>query len=85
MPEFSLGELAVRHGLELRGDPDHRVSRVGTLHSAGPDAVSFLANPRYRRQMESTRAGVVVLDPGAAEGCPVAVLVSTTSSATERA
>jgi len=75
MPEFSLGELAVRHGLELRGDPDHRVSRVGTLQSAGPDAVSFLANPKYRRQLESTRAGVVVLDPGAAEGCPVAVLV----------
>jgi UDP-3-O-[3-hydroxymyristoyl] glucosamine N-acyltransferase len=75
VPEFSLGELAVRHGLELRGDPDHRVSRVGTLHSAGPDAVSFLANPRYRRQLETTRAGVVVLDPGSAEGCPVAALV----------
>ena len=76
MPEFSLGELAVRHGLELRGDAEHRVSSVGTLQAAGPDAVSFLANPRYRRHLESTRAGVVVLDAAAADGCPVAVLVS---------
>ncbi len=76
MEGFSLGELAVRHGLQLRGNPDHRVSRVGTLDSAGPDAVSFLANPRYRRQLADTRAGAVVLDPGSADGCAVAALVS---------
>jgi UDP-3-O-[3-hydroxymyristoyl] glucosamine N-acyltransferase len=77
MAEFSLGELAVRHGLELRGDPDHRVSRVGTLEGAGPDAVSFLANPRYRRQLPATRAGAVVLDAASAQDCPGAALVST--------
>ncbi len=74
--ELSLGELAVRHGLELRGDPDHRVCRVGTLQSAGPDAVSFLANPRYRRYLRHTRAGVVVLEAAHADECATAVLVS---------
>jgi UDP-3-O-[3-hydroxymyristoyl] glucosamine N-acyltransferase len=72
----SLGELAVRHGLELRGDPDARVARVGTLHGAGPDAVSFLANPRYRKYLATTRAGAVVIEPELAEGCAVPVLVA---------
>lgn len=74
--ERSLGELAVRHGLELRGDPDARVARVGTLQDAGPDAVSFLANPRYRKHLASTRAGAVVLEPALAEQCAVAVLIA---------
>jgi UDP-3-O-[3-hydroxymyristoyl] glucosamine N-acyltransferase len=72
----SLGELAVRHGLELRGDPDLRVERVGTLHQAGPDAVSFLANPRYRKFLATTRAGAVVLAPDLAGECAVAALVA---------
>ena len=39
MPEdFSLGELAVRFGLELQGDPDIRVSHVATLSQATPGA-----------------------------------------------
>ena len=72
----SLAELAVRHGLELRGDPDARVARVGTLHGAGPDAVSFLANPRYRKYLATTRAGAVVVEPAFADACPVPVLVA---------
>jgi UDP-3-O-[3-hydroxymyristoyl] glucosamine N-acyltransferase len=74
--ELSLGELAVRHGLELRGDPDRRVRRVGTLEQAGPDAVSFLANPKYRKYLASTRAGVVVLEEKLAGQCGTAVLIS---------
>jgi UDP-3-O-[3-hydroxymyristoyl] glucosamine N-acyltransferase len=73
---LSLGQLAIRHGLELRGDPDARVERVATLQSAGPDAVSFLANPRYRKYLATTRAGVVVLEPALAAQCAAAVLVS---------
>lgn len=71
----SLGELAVRFGCELRGDPDARVDSVATLGAAHPGAVSFLANPRYRRQLEGTRAGAVVLDAESAASCPVAALV----------
>lgn len=74
--ELSLGELAIRHGLELRGDPDLRVCRVGTLQHAGPDAVSFLANPRYRKHLPGTRAGAVVLGPDHAAECGSAVLIS---------
>jgi len=73
--EFSLGELAVRFGLALRGDPELRISRVATLSNAGTGALSFLANPHYRRQMEATQATAVVVGPADAEECPCAALI----------
>jgi UDP-3-O-[3-hydroxymyristoyl] glucosamine N-acyltransferase len=73
--DFGLGELAVRFGLGLRGDPSLRISRVATLSHAEPGALSFLANPRYRKQMESTRATAVLVGPENAESCPVAALI----------
>ena len=77
-----LAELAVRFGCELRGDPDTLVDRVAPLQDAGPGAVSFLANPRYRRHLASTRASVVVLDAKTAPECPVAALVARNPYAT---
>jgi UDP-3-O-[3-hydroxymyristoyl] glucosamine N-acyltransferase len=73
--EFTLGELAVRFGLGLKGEPGLRISRVATLSHADAGALSFLANARYRRQMESTRATAVLLGPEDAAGCPVAALI----------
>jgi UDP-3-O-[3-hydroxymyristoyl] glucosamine N-acyltransferase len=72
----TLGELAVRFGLELRGDPGVRLERVATLASAGPGDLSFLANPRYRAQLTATRAAAVILNAAAAPECPTAALVS---------
>jgi UDP-3-O-[3-hydroxymyristoyl] glucosamine N-acyltransferase len=72
----TLGELAVRFGLELAGDPAVTVDAVATLQSAGPGTISFLANPRYRRHLAATRASAVVLDAATASACPVAALVS---------
>jgi UDP-3-O-[3-hydroxymyristoyl] glucosamine N-acyltransferase len=74
--DFSLGELAVRFGLELAGDPEARVSHVATLSQATPGSVSFLANSRYRRSLRTTRAGAVVLSAADAESCPVAALIA---------
>ena len=73
--DFSLGELAVRFGLGLHGDPSLVVSHVATLSHAQAGALSFLANPRYRRQMESTRATAVLVAPDHAATCPVAALI----------
>ena len=47
----------------LRGDAAVLVSRVATLESAGPGAIAFLANPRYRPQLASTRASAVIVAP----------------------
>lgn len=72
----TLGELAVRFGLELHGDPEAVVHRVATLAAAGPGTLSFFANPRYRRQLRATRATAVVVAPAALADCPVAALVA---------
>jgi UDP-3-O-[3-hydroxymyristoyl] glucosamine N-acyltransferase len=58
---YSLREISERFGGEIFGDPDIRVREVATLENAGPDAVAFLANPRYREQLASTRAAAVIL------------------------
>jgi UDP-3-O-[3-hydroxymyristoyl] glucosamine N-acyltransferase len=56
-----LQDLAEQFGLELRGNPDHRIEGVGTLKSATAEQISFLANPAYTRQLETTKAGAVVI------------------------
>ena len=80
--DLALGELAVRFGCELRGDPQLRVARVATLSSAGPGDLGFLANPRYRTQLRTTRATAVVLDEASAPLCPTAALVHSNPYAT---
>ena len=72
----TLGELAVQFGCSLRGDPAVVVRRVATLEHAEADCLAFLANPKYRVQLGSTRAAVVVLDAASAAGCPVAALIA---------
>jgi UDP-3-O-[3-hydroxymyristoyl] glucosamine N-acyltransferase len=78
----SLGELAVRFGCELRGDPAARVERIATLARADARSLAFLANPRYRQQLATTAAAAVVLDAASAADCPAAVLVCENPHAT---
>jgi UDP-3-O-[3-hydroxymyristoyl] glucosamine N-acyltransferase len=73
---IALGELAVRFGCELCGNPDLIVDHVAPLQSAGPGALSFLANPRLSSQLTATRAAAVVLEPRSAAACPVAALLA---------
>lgn len=82
MTELTLGQLAVRFGLELRGDPDARVGSVATLQAARPGTVAFLANPKYRRHLAGTAATAVILDAASAAECPVAALVAKNPYAT---
>jgi len=78
----TLGELAVRFGCELRGDPSASVDSVGSLSRAGPRAISFLANPKFVAQLQETRAGAVILDSKSAAKSPVAALVAANPHAT---
>ncbi len=79
---ISLGELAVRFGCELRGDPATLVDSVDTLGQAHGRALAFLADPRHRRQLAETRAAAVVLQTEFAPLCPVASLVTPNPRAT---
>ncbi len=51
------GALAAR----IVGDGARAISGVATLEQAGPGQLTFLANPRYRRQAAATRAAALVL------------------------
>lgn len=72
---ITLGELAVRFGCTLQGDPGIVVRRVGTLEAAAADTVTFLANPKYRRFLANTHAGAVVLEASLAAECRVPALL----------
>jgi UDP-3-O-[3-hydroxymyristoyl] glucosamine N-acyltransferase len=78
----TLGELALRFGCELRGDPDAVVDTVGALSHAGPRAVTFLANPKLASQLKDSRAGVIILDAKSAAASPVPTLVAANPHAT---
>ena len=79
---FTLGELAERFGCVLHGPADAVVARVATLSNAGPDAVTFLANPAYASRLATTRAGAVILDERHLPDCPVPALVAKNPYAT---
>lgn len=67
-PALTLGEVAAAVGGTLEGPADRVIRGVGGLEEAGPEHLSFLANPRYRAALASTRAGGVLVD--ADETCP---------------
>lgn len=71
-----LAQLAELTGCELRGDAGLEIDGVATLAAAGPTQLSFLANPKYRKYLDGTRAAAVILTPADAEACPVPVLVT---------
>jgi UDP-3-O-[3-hydroxymyristoyl] glucosamine N-acyltransferase len=64
VPEgLRLDEIVARLGGELRGEGSVTVSQVGTLLSAESDQIAFLANPKYRTQLQTTRAAAVIVPP----------------------
>ena len=73
---FTLGELAVRFGCELAGDPATAIDSVASLAGAGPRQLAFLANPRWRAHLDGTRAAAVILDPSMREHCKTASLLA---------
>ena len=57
---FPLEELARRIGAELRGRAAP-ISGVAPLESAGPSQIAFYSNPRYRKDLQTTSAGAVIV------------------------
>ena len=58
-----LEEIVARLGGCLEGDGSVVVSQVATLASAGPGQIAFLANPKYRGQLQTSRASAVIVPP----------------------
>jgi UDP-3-O-[3-hydroxymyristoyl] glucosamine N-acyltransferase len=60
---MTLSELARLLGAELRGSPDCSITGVAGIEEAGPEHVTFVANPRYSSLARTTRAGAVIVAP----------------------
>lgn len=58
---YLLGEIVGQLGGELVGDADVVIKQVAPLSIAQAEHISFLANPKYRRQLQSCRAGAVIV------------------------
>ena len=61
----TLQELADYLGGQLIGDPSVGISGLGTLDTATPGQITFLANPKYAHKVKSTSATAVILPPKA--------------------
>jgi UDP-3-O-[3-hydroxymyristoyl] glucosamine N-acyltransferase len=72
---ITLAELARRTEATLDGDGTVQISRMATLESAGPGAIAFLANRKYRSQLRSTRASAVIVAPEMAAATALPKLV----------
>ncbi len=58
---MKLGELAQVLGAELQGNADHIITGVAGIEEAGPEHVTFVANPRYSALARTTHAGAVIV------------------------
>jgi UDP-3-O-[3-hydroxymyristoyl] glucosamine N-acyltransferase len=56
-------ELARLLDAELRGNPGLEIRGVAGIEEAGPDQVTFVANPKYAAQARITRAGAILVTP----------------------
>ncbi len=75
MNRLTLAQLAEMLGGTLEGDGERVVGGVASLEAAGADEVSFLANPKYARQVATTRAAAVIVgrDHVATDGGPALI------------
>lgn len=64
---LSLGSIVASLGGELVGDPAQPVEGLAPLDTAGPGHLSFLSNPKYRSQLEASKAGCVIVAPALRE------------------
>ena len=72
-------EIADALGGELIGDGELRIHRIGPLEGADAHTIAFLANPRYRAQLDASQAGCVIVASDlrdAVSGRPAAILTA---------
>ena len=74
-PVFTLREIVSSLGGEAVGEVAAPLTGVATLDSAGPSEIAFLANPKYRHKLGTTRAGAVIVGRGDRDAASVPRIV----------
>ena len=62
MAQFTLEEIARRIEGELHGDGSIRIHGAAKIDAAQPGEITFLANPRYKEFLRTTRASAIIVD-----------------------
>jgi UDP-3-O-[3-hydroxymyristoyl] glucosamine N-acyltransferase len=75
-PALTLRDIVARLGGEALGESATPITGVGTLDSAVPGQIAFLANPRYRGRLATTRASAVILSRADREAAPIPCIVA---------
>ena len=65
---FTLAQLAARVGGRVQGAGELEIIGVAPLERAGPTQIAHLSDRKYRRQLETSRAGAVILAAADAAG-----------------
>ena len=71
---ISVTEIAAAVEGQVIGDPNRTVTGLAGLTEAGPNDLSFLANPRYAVHLPTTKAGAVLVAQEASD-CPTVQIV----------
>ncbi len=58
---YSVAELARLLGAEFIGDAEHKITGIASLDKAKKNEISFLSNPKFKSQLDTTLAGCVLL------------------------
>ena len=73
---LTLGDIANRLDLVLKGDASIEVIGIANLLDAGPDQLTFLFNPGHKKHLATCKAAAVVLREQDGQDCMIPVLVS---------
>jgi len=60
---LSLADIAASLGGDVLGDAQTSIRQVATLASAGEGEIAFLANLKYKNQLQTTKASAVIVAP----------------------
>ena len=60
--EFKLSEIAKKLDLSFEGDPNYKVNSIKNLKEAGKLDISFYYSKKFKKDLEETNAGIVLLE-----------------------
>ena len=63
----SIQEIAAMIGGAVFGDNKRVISNIRSIDEAGIDDLTFIANPKYFKMLETTRAAAILVPPGTVE------------------
>ncbi len=75
MVQVTLDEIASLLDAELVGEGDTVLSGIAGIEEAGEGHLTFVANPKYKKGLETTRASAAIVPPNIREA-PVALLIT---------